>query len=968
MKPKFALATLLLCLPIELLYAESYQLTLKPGDNFVANQLNHPGSNGVNLVFPTVPVNSEIRVFNELLQDFELVTESFLGASWSPGTAVLNPGTGFVFVNPGSADVVVTINGTPNIPVLPVALPGGVRRLLSRQTNAVGTFENIIGTSPMEGTEVHRWDANVFDLLTNRFTAGVWVPATPVLAVGESAFFLNPAGGNSNGIPPSLTGRVECLNTFAGSSNACISVTATGSPPLSYFWFRNGALISSVTGPVYCLTNAQAQHAGNYTVVVSNSVGVVTGSVAQVSVMPQTGPILGTFFSPSNGVCLTVQTYVGLVSLLEFKNTLTDAVWTARSSIVGDGSLALVCDGQPTNTSRFYRLRLAPALETFGGLYVSPEFTSTIGDPTSACGCASPGVPSGSAVGGSAQDNAMGNLLLHTGEFTQRAVDLAVPGRGFNWRFERAYRSGWSYAGPLGYNWDFNYNRRLFIKTNADALRLDGLGRADLFARNGTKFDSPAGIYNILTNHPNGTFEELEPHGTRWFYSAPNCFGVAALAQVVDRYSNALRFHYNSGGQLTNATDSTGRAYSYQYDAHGRLVRVEDFTHRGVTYTYDDNGDLAAVTSPPVSGTPTGNNFLTGITVRYAYTNGFFDSRLNHNLVAVTAPNQAESGSPRLTVAYDTNPGSTNVDRVLAIGMSGTISYGYSYLGTNSHGDFTNAVFQSTVTNRNGNVAEYRFNQLGNIVRSIRFTQDLRPGEPDGYTNYFAYSADGELLRRTNAEGDFVVYSYDSGSLDRRRQGNLLGTTRFPGPRGGDQTSIGTSATYTNFNLIASSTQPNGTTSYTYDQFGNATNIVYPDGGVESYQYDAFGRMTEHVFPQNATGHRRRDTMSYTTNGYLTSRVVDAGGFNLTTTYEYDSFGNLIRTIDPRGNDATNIVNALNQTVRSLGRQTTNGSGIRYQSDTIYDANGNVVRTDYENRDETGSIVSSNALISTSYT
>src|SRR5207249_3020551 len=137
-------------------------------------------------------------------------------------------------------------------------------------------------------------------------------------------------------------------------------------------------------------------------------------------------------------------------------------------------------------------------------------------------------------------------------------------------------------------------------------------------------------------------------------------------------------------------------------------------------------------------------------------------------------------------------------------------------------------VFQSSVTNRNGNIAEYRFNQLGNIVRTIQFTRGLRAGEPPGYTNASAFNKDGEMIAHTNAELDSTQYTFDSANPDRFQQGNLLQTMRLPGPRGGDQAQIIASMTYeTNFNFVATATDGRtNTASYFYDAHGNQTNII----------------------------------------------------------------------------------------------------------------------------------------------
>jgi RHS repeat-associated protein len=88
--------------------------------------------------------------------------------------------------------------------------------------------------------------------------------------------------------------------------------------------------------------------------------------------------------------------------------------------------------------------------------------------------------------------------------------------------------------------------------------------------------------------------------------------------------------------------------------------------------------------------------------------------------------------------------------------------------------------------------------------------------------------------------------------------------------------------------------------------------------------------------------------------GYLRRVIVDDTGFALTRSYEYDAVGNVIRETDPRGNDTLREYNQLDQVVRELSRETSVGSGVRYEKLTYYDGNDNVVRVDVENRDEGG--------------
>jgi RHS repeat-associated protein len=295
------------------------------------------------------------------------------------------------------------------------------------------------------------------------------------------------------------------------------------------------------------------------------------------------------------------------------------------------------------------------------------------------------------------------------------------------------------------------------------------------------------------------------------------------MTELRDRNGNRMRFEYNTQGQLVRVIETLGRAIEYFYNQQGRLIEVRDFIGRSIKFEYDQNGDLVAVTTPAVTGTPTGNDFPQGKTTRYGYSSGFREAVLNHNLLTITAPNEvASGGEPRVRVDYDTNAVSPNMDRVVRqtiggtgtpaeftggqvrfrqdarIAAGGTISYGYRLVAMPRLGDFISPVTETTVMDRNGNRTEYLFNQLGNIVRIREFTnRDIRPSDPEFFETRYEYNKDGEMTRMILPEGNSVEYGYDDRNQDRFQQGNLLGVTRRPdSKRGGDQAFIQSSTTY----------------------------------------------------------------------------------------------------------------------------------------------------------------------------
>src|SRR6185436_3626238 len=91
--------------------------------------------------------------------------------------------------------------------------------------------------------------------------------------------------------PPVITTQPSGQTVNAGS-NVTFIAAATGTAPLAYQWRLNGANISGATSSTYAIANAQPVHGGNYTLVVSNVVTVVTSTPALLTV--QTHPVITT--------------------------------------------------------------------------------------------------------------------------------------------------------------------------------------------------------------------------------------------------------------------------------------------------------------------------------------------------------------------------------------------------------------------------------------------------------------------------------------------------------------------------------------------------------------------------------------------------------------------------------------------------------------------------------------------------
>lgn len=86
---------------------------------------------------------------------------------------------------------------------------------------------------------------------------------------------------------PALAGPLVSQVVDAGSS-VSFAPTASGGHPLSYQWYFNGTLLSATGNPL-TLSSAKVSDAGNYQLILTNSYGAVTSTVAHLTVV--SGPI-----------------------------------------------------------------------------------------------------------------------------------------------------------------------------------------------------------------------------------------------------------------------------------------------------------------------------------------------------------------------------------------------------------------------------------------------------------------------------------------------------------------------------------------------------------------------------------------------------------------------------------------------------------------------------------------------------
>ncbi|SQD92787.1 Immunoglobulin I-set domain-containing protein (modular protein) [Candidatus Bipolaricaulis anaerobius] len=83
-------------------------------------------------------------------------------------------------------------------------------------------------------------------------------------------------------VPPTITAQPAAQSACLGKS-VLFSVTATGTPPFSYQWKKDGTTIAGATTAIYTIPAVTNADEGTYTVVVTNGCGSVTSTPAALS-------------------------------------------------------------------------------------------------------------------------------------------------------------------------------------------------------------------------------------------------------------------------------------------------------------------------------------------------------------------------------------------------------------------------------------------------------------------------------------------------------------------------------------------------------------------------------------------------------------------------------------------------------------------------------------------------------------
>ncbi|HYC68886.1 pesticin C-terminus-like muramidase [Brevundimonas sp.] len=427
------------------------------------------------------------------------------------------------------------------------------------------------------------------------------------------------------------------------------------------------------------------------------------------------------------------------------------------------------------------------------------------------------------------------------------------------------------------------------------------------------------------------------------------------VIETVDAGGARTLFYYDALNRKTGEIDALGTRRTWMYDARDNAIwaRVYDTqsalpataggtmpaptgTYRETTFTYDKNNRL---TSTSVASLRTGQ-YVSG--TGYATTLGTVTSQQvwdpAGNLVEVTDGRGVTSyrfydGLGRQVAAVDGEGYLTTWARDAEGNVLKEVRYGIKVVGAVTSGRLISSLPPRTASASLGDrITDFTYDRNGRRETEIRRGVEVYAGPPDAdrmivadATITYTYDGLGNVLKKTEANGDYVDYGYD---LMGRQETALasaftdhlgasvrrLTTTAYNGWSGvtrvddGKQGGLLADARVTTYayaaGRLSSSTDATGfTVNFGYDAAGRVVKESYDrvrgDGVTVTegrrYTYDALGRVTlESSASTNGTwsfGDGRG--LVYNAHGEVTSKTLNGV---VQETFSYDTAGRLWRS------------------------------------------------------------------------
>jgi RHS repeat-associated protein len=556
---------------------------------------------------------------------------------------------------------------------------------------------------------------------------------------------------------------------------------------------------------------------------------------------------------------------------------------SATSTLLGQRSFSC-----PANTSFFYQA--SPVLGpycTYPGSPIQqpPDMPKQMG-----CACGGSGGASNSGGGDSGTSRTLGGPNpVDASNGNEFLAEVDYTGTGNNrLKFVRSYNSLAAYARIVaavspgavypeitGVAWAATYFQSLSFVVVADsantysaiyAFRPDG--RMLIFKEYQGVYTPEGDVADSLAKTDAGLWQYQTADDTVETYSADG-----RLLSISARGQAPVTVNYRPGavaGDLPlSVSDAFGHALQFSYttdpSAGTRLGSITDPSGQTVQYGYGGYGNGANLTLV---------TYQDGSTRQYAYGTYTYSS-----LTGITD----EANVQYVTFSYNSFG-----DHVLSTQLAGGVgSYSFSY-------DSGSVAVKDPL----GTTRTYNQQLKWGVYRTAGLTTPC-PGCNEDAARVF--DDNGNITQRTDFNGHQTVYTYDITTNQEISRTEAYGTANAR-----------TISTQWNpsYSVPTQITEPNRTTSFSYDENGNLLTSTVTDTSVTpnvsrtwAYTYDTYGRKLTADGPRTDVSDVTTYTYYTCTTGFECGQlhtVTDAAG-NVTTYNGYDAHGQPLSITDPNG-------------------------------------------------------------------
>jgi hypothetical protein len=156
-------------------------------------------------------------------------------------------------------------------------------------------------------------------------------------------------------VAPTIVAHPQSQTAKIGKT-AVFAAQADGTQPLDYQWYFNGEPLPGAVDGSYSRANVTIDHAGVYSLMVSNAVGSAVSSNAVLTVIPPLAARIDSIISlPDGGVRLEMRGDPEFHYAVDVSTNFLD--WTALATLAATNTTFEYIDATSTNGLRYYRLR-----------------------------------------------------------------------------------------------------------------------------------------------------------------------------------------------------------------------------------------------------------------------------------------------------------------------------------------------------------------------------------------------------------------------------------------------------------------------------------------------------------------------------------------------------------------------------------------------------------------------------------